>query len=145
MRRRRWLLVTALALGLVAVAGWGYFHQPAVGALDPGQVRSVDVRFEPWGEGMVVAPGTSSVDPEAIAALLAVLRTGTETQDHKCGSRGVITLRRSLGRSAELRFLPGHYAEWYEFRYAGKVYRVPRAEFVAAMRRVGVEVPQECH
>ena len=36
MRRRRWLLVTALALGLVAVAGWGYFHQPAVGALDPG-------------------------------------------------------------------------------------------------------------
>jgi hypothetical protein len=43
-----------------------------------------------------------------------------------------------------LRYLPGHHPEWYEFRYGGKLYRVPQAEFVAAMRRLGVEVPLKC-
>jgi hypothetical protein len=73
--------------------------------------------------------------------VVTVLQSGAETRDHKCGSRGVITLRRSFGLPAELRFLPGHDPDWYEFRYARRVYRVPRADFVTAMRRVGVEVP----
>jgi hypothetical protein len=144
VRLGRRIAVAALALGLLVVAGWVYLRQPAVDGLDSSGVRAVEVRFEPWGEDMAVSPGSSTADPEAVAALVAVLRSGAETRDHKCPSRGVITLRKSLGQPLELRFLPGHHADWYEFRYAGKVYRVPRAEFVAAMRRVGVEVPLEC-
>jgi hypothetical protein len=144
VKRKLWLAVSVLASALVLVAGGIYLHLPAVTALDARDFRAVDVRFERWGEDGAVAPGASSADPEAIAELVAILRTGEETDDHKCGSRGVISLRRSFGRPAELRFLPGHHTEWYEFRYAGKVYRVPRAEFVAAMRRIGVEIPLEC-
>lgn len=87
---------------------------------------------------------TESSDPDAVASLLGVLRSGVVGQDHKRASRGAITLRRSTGVPVEVEFLPGHHVEWYEFRYAGQLYRVPRAEFVAAMRRVGVEVPLEC-
>src|SRR5579883_1015102 len=139
VKRRRWRVIATFSLGSAAVAGWSYFHQPAVSTLAPDEVLAVDVRFEPWGEDMAVSPGSRSADRGAVAALLAVLQSGTEGQDHKCASRGVITLRRSLGRSVELRFLPGHHAEWYEFRYAGTLYRVPRAEFTAAMRRVGID------
>ncbi len=141
MGRRRRLAGAAVVLGLLTAAGWAYLRQPSVNALD---ARAVEVRFERWGEGEAVPPGSDTADPEAVAALVAVLRSGAESQDHKCGSRGVITLRRSAGRPVQLWFLPGHHAEWYEFRYAGRAYRVPRAEFVAAMRRVGVEVPLQC-
>jgi hypothetical protein len=136
--------VVALAVGLIAVGWWAFFRPSPVRSLDARDIHAVEVRFEPWGEERAVAPGVSSADPETVAALVAVLRTGTEGQDRKCGSRGVITLQRSLGRSVMLRYLPGHAPEWYEFRYAGKLYRVPRAEFVAAMRRLGVEVPLTC-
>jgi hypothetical protein len=141
VRRRRRLAIAAVAFGLLALAGWFYLHQPEVNAFDPGGVHSIQVQFEPWGKDMTVSPGSSTADSDAVAALVTILRSGEETPDHKCSSRGVITLQRSLRRPLELRFLPGHYADWYEFRYADKVYRVPRAEFVAAMRRVGVEVP----
>lgn len=132
--------VVAVAAG---VAGW-FIAPPDPLAVSADQVRRVEVQFEPWGEDMVRAPGASSEDREAIAAVVAAVRSGQETTDHKCGSRGSVRFRRSVGLPAELRFLPGHHPEWYEFRAGGKVYRVPRAGFVAAMRRVGVEVPLEC-
>jgi hypothetical protein len=144
MKRKRRLLVVALAVALLVCGWWAFVRQSPVGAFDVREIHAVEVRFEPWGEERAVAPGASSADPVVVAALVAVLRTGTEAEDHKCGSRGIITLQRSPGRSAELRFLAGHHPKWYEFRYAGKLYRVPRAEFVAAMRRLGVEVPLKC-
>lgn len=143
MRRKRWLVVVPVLGLLVVGAWWVFFRGPGVAALGAGEIHTVEVRFEPRGEGRAAAPVHSS-DPEAIAALVAVLRSGEATEDHKCGSCGAITLRGPVGRSEELWFLPGHHAEWYEFRYAGRVYRSPRAEFVAAMRRIGVEVPLEC-
>jgi hypothetical protein len=144
MSRNRWLALATLGLAFLLGAAWVFFHQPTVTTLDAGDVRSVEVRFEPWGEEASRQAGASSADPEAIAALVAVLRSAAETPDHKCGSRGAIILRRSFGRSVELWFLPGHHTEWYEFPYAHKAYRVPRAEFVVAMQRVGVDVPLVC-
>jgi hypothetical protein len=142
--RRRLLRITALILASLGVVGWAYFRQPPVSALCADDIRSAEVIFAPGVEDNVVLPGASTNDPKVIAALLAVLQSRTETQDHKCASRGSIILRRSLGKEVELRFLPGHHAEWYEFRYAQRIYRVPRGEFVAAMREVGVTVPLEC-
>jgi len=144
VRRRRRLLLAAGSVAIVVALGWWFLRPPDPLAVDADRVRRVEVRFEPWGEDMVRSPGAASEDREAIAALVAVVRSGRETTDHKCGSRGAVSFQRSAGLPAELRFLPGHHAEWYEFRAGGKVYRVPRAGFVAAMRRVGVEVPLEC-
>lgn len=138
-----WAVFAAVGGGLLAAAALAYLHPPAVRALDASKVRAVEVRFDRRGE-QPTPPGASTADPEAIAAVVAVLRSGERTGDHKCGSRGAITLRRANGTTAVLEFLPGHHDEWYELRYAAGIYRVPRAEFVAAMRRVGVEVPLEC-
>jgi hypothetical protein len=144
MPRRRRVLIAAGLAGLAALLVWWLLRPPDALALDAKGVSRVEVEFEPWGEDMARQPGGATGDREAIAALVQVVRSGRETTDHKCGSRGTITFQRPKGRPVELRFLPGHHAEWYEFRSGGKVYRVPRAEFVAAMRRVGVDVPLRC-
>jgi hypothetical protein len=127
---------------LLAYGAWVYLRPNALQSLDARRIHSVEVRFEPWGEDAVAAPGAESRDPQAIAALVAVLRSAEETTDHKCGSRGVITLHSP--RQERLEFLPGHHEPWYEVRYAGRAYRMPRAEFIAAMKRIGVDVPREC-
>jgi predicted RNA-binding Zn ribbon-like protein len=134
----------AAIIALAAILAWFFLRPPNPLTMEANQVRRVEVQFEPWGEDMARLPGAASEDREAIAALVAVVRSGQETPDHKCGSRGAVVFQRSVGLPAVLRFLPGHHAEWYEFRAGGKVYRVPRAEFVAAMHQVGVEVPLEC-
>ncbi|AWM39421.1 hypothetical protein GobsT_22560 [Gemmata obscuriglobus] len=144
MRRKRWLALTVAALGLVALAGWAYCRPPAVNALDATAIRSVEVHMYPWGHEATAPPGTTSTDSAAIEELVSVLRAGTEAQFHKCGSRGGLIVRRLFGRPLLVEFLPGHSAEWYEFHYDGKPYRVPRAAFVNAMRRFGVAVPLEC-
>lgn len=143
VRRQRVLLV-GVAVVAAGAAVWLFLHPLDPLAVEADQVRRVEVRFEPWGEDMVRQAGATSEDREVIALLVAVIRSGQETRDHKCGSRGVILFERSVGSAAELHFLPGHDPAWYEFRTGGRVFRVPRAEFVAAMRRVGVEVPLEC-
>ncbi len=94
--RIRSVLVAVLALGLLAFGAWAAIGPRTGGLPNTNNVHSVDVEFWPWGEDGVMAPGGSSSDPEAVAALVAVIRSAEETRDHKCGSRGVITLRRSL-------------------------------------------------
>lgn len=140
-RMSRIILVGAF---VAAAGGWWFLRPPNPLKMDAGQVLRVEVVLEPWDENSVRAPVVASEGREAIAALVSVVRSGEETRDHKCGSRGIVTFRRSVGVPAELRFLPGHDDGWYEFRAGGKVYRVPRGEFVAAMRRVGVEIPLKC-
>lgn len=143
MRRKRRAVVAVVAVGLLAAVAWALFRPPAVRAFDAAEVQAVEVRSDPRGE-QPTPPGASTADPEVIAAVVAVLRSGERTSDHKCGSRGTITLHRANGAPAVLEFLPGHHDEWYEFRYERGIYRVPRAEFVAAMRLLGVEVPLKC-
>lgn len=141
--KRKLLLIAGSVVIAIALGRW-FLRPPDPLAMDADNVRRVEVRFEPWGEDVTRLPGVASEDRDAIAELVAVVRSGEETRDHKCSSRGTVTFQRSTGLPAELRFLPGHHPEWYEFRAAGKVYRVDRVEFVAAMRRVGVEVPSKC-
>ena len=142
-RKRTLFLVGGIAAA-ASVAAWWFIAPPDPLAVPADQVRRVEVQFEPWGEDGARPPGASSEDRDAIAALVAVVRSAQETPDHKCGSRGSVRFLRFVGLPAELWFLPGHHPEWYEFRAGRKAYRVPRAEFVTAMRRVGVEVPLVC-
>lgn len=142
---RRTRLRTAIALCAAVGAVWWWVAQrnPALAGIEADSVRSVEVRFALWGEEPPPAGGESN-DPAAIAALVAVLRNGTEGTDHKCGSRGTLVLKRASGARVKVDFLPGHKPEWYELRYGGKLYRVPRAAFVEAVRRIGVALPLEC-
>lgn len=142
MTRKVWVIVVVLALALVVA--WSYFQEPGVSALDLGGIRRVEVQFDlSWKDEKPIAPGSETTDSETIAQLLKVLKSADETQNHKCVSLGVIRLERGIGSTLELQFLPGHHEEWYEFRYGRKIYRVPRAEFVSAMKLVGVAVPLE--
>lgn len=142
LNRRRLALLGVF--GLIVALFWAYRHQPAISSIDASSIHSLDVTFGPWGEDFTVAAGGHTNDSRSIANLIDALRTAELTQDHKCGSRGVITLHRTMKRNLQLQFLPGHHAEWYEFRYAGSVYRVPKQDFVNAMKTIGVEVPLEC-
>lgn len=142
-RRARFRTALALCAAVGAVWWWVAQRNPALAGIEADSVRAVEVQFAPWGEE-APRPGGESNDPDAVAALVAVLRTGTEGRDHKCGDRGTLTLKRASGATVRLTFLPGHSPEWYELRYSTKLYRVPRAAFVEAVRRIGVVLPLEC-
>lgn len=143
MRRTRWLV---LAAGLAAVAVLGRWRLVPPDPLSVGGsgVRRVDVRLSPSSVNPFPPPGGATEDPGVFADLIGVVRSARETPDHKCAARGAITLERLAGEPVVLQFRPGHHPGWYEFRSGGKVYRVPRGAFVAAVRRVGVELPLTC-
>ena len=143
MRRPRVLIPIGVAVCIAALVGW-VLDPPHALSIEAESVRRVEVQFDPWGEENTRRPGASSEDREAITELVAVIRTAQRTTEHKCGSRGSIAFRDSIGLPAKLEFLPGHHPEWYEIRTGGQIYKLPRREFVEAMRRIGVDVPLEC-
>ena len=142
---RRTRLRTAIALCAAVGAVWWWVAQrnPVLAGIEADSVRVVEVQFGAWGEEPPRAGGESN-DPAAVAALVAVIRAAAEGTDHKCGDRGTLVLKRASGAVVRIDFLPGHSAEWYELRYGGSLYRVPRPSFVEAMRRIGVTLPLEC-
>jgi|GEM_PF-6249314 hypothetical protein len=142
-RRTRVWSALALCAAVGAVWWWVAQRNPALAGIEADSVRAVEVQFAPWGEEPPRVGGESN-DPAAIAALVAVLRDGTEGTDHKCADRGTLVLKRASGATVRIDFLPGHSVEWYELRYGGSLYRVPRTAFVEAMRRIGVALPLEC-
>ncbi|MFO0965431.1 MAG: hypothetical protein U0793_07575 [Gemmataceae bacterium] len=101
-------------------------------------VQAVELRFLDGDKGGVTK------DPVAIAKIVEVLKWARETASHKCMWHGKIFVRCRDGREVELRFLPGHEPDWYEFRFEGKTYRVDRASFLEAMGAMGVEMPLSC-
>ncbi len=143
LKPNHWL-VAAFAVVLFVSLAWAFLWPFAL-PVDANEVQAAEVRLEPSGRDEHVPPPAVTSDPTAIAALVAVIRSGTVSSDHKCADRGVITPRRSTGDPLEVRVLPGHDPQWYELRYDGSVYRVPRARFVAATQQLGVTVPLECH
>ena len=112
-------------------------------AVEADQVRSVDVRIEPGEQDVIQLIEQHTENRDAIVDLIDIIRSAQLTTEHKCASRGVITLQQTALPSTELNFLPGHNMEWYEFRYGKKIYRVPRREFLAVMRQIGVDLPTE--
>lgn len=142
--RPRSKFVAILAVALLACGAWAYWRPRPDGLPEVVGAQSVEVKFHhPWGDESP-RPGAKSNDQTVISELATVLKKSERTREHKCGSRGAITLHRALGRTTELGFLAGHHPEWYEIEYERKLYRVPRAEFVAAMKRIGVDVPLTC-
>ena len=110
--------------------------------LPAGNVETVDIRLDDWGQNQKAAK-VSSTDAAKVRALLAVLRSAKPTEDHKCGDSGKLTLRQKGGGAVEIGILAGHDLRFYEFRvYRGEsyeIFRVERAPFLKAMAafRVG--------
>ena len=119
-------------LALLAVGGWEYYPSVGTSIPDISGARSAQIA------------GVTTTDRDTLDSLAVVLAKSQPTQFHKCGACGELVVRRSFGRTVHLDYLPGHDVRWYEVIYRGNCYRVPRAEFLAVMRRMGAEVPLNC-
>ena len=126
---KRFTVITLLVL--LTVGGWEYYLSVAEGVPDVSGARSAEIA------------AVATVDRDTLDALTAVLTKAERTQDHKCGACGELVVRRSFGRTVRFGYLPGHDTNWYEVQYRGKHYRMPRAEFLAVVRRMGADVPLE--
>jgi hypothetical protein len=117
---------------------WWYF--PSVPSVSADDIKSIEVTMFPHGprdSGGDVVQATT--DPEEIQSLINVFETATRTSEHKCGNSGVMRIRRKSGDELELFLLPGHDAAYYEYRYAGRINRVDRAQLIAALNAIGIE------
>jgi hypothetical protein len=100
-------------------------------------VEAVEIQLENWREQQKAAK-VSSTDAAKIDALLALLRSGEPTRDHKCGDSGQITLRRRDGNEVKIGILAGHDRRYYELRvYRGSSYEVFRVERVPFLKEIG--------
>jgi len=84
-------------------------------------------------------PPVRSKDANDIQAFIKLVKSGEETKDHRCASVGQIIFERKNGRKSEIMILPGHNADRYEFRHRGKIFSVPRDEFITALKNLGVK------
>jgi hypothetical protein len=100
-------------------------------------LRKSDPRPEYPGYEQEPAEVTTA-DPALIHPLLDVFRRARRGEEHKCGSSGTITIRRTDGGVEELRILAGHDERYYEYRMGSRINRVPREPFLAALRAMGL-------
>lgn len=127
---KRFALLAVLVL--LAVGGWEFYLSVDQSIPDVSGARSAEIA------------GVTTTDRDTLDALATVLAKAQQSQFHKCGACGELVVRRSFGRTVRFGYLPGHYADWYEVIHRGIYYRIPRAEFLAVMRRMGAEVPLDC-
>jgi hypothetical protein len=143
MKRKRVAII--LAMFSAIVLGF-YLYQFQLPSIDSGGYEKITIVLDAdRGVDQPVRPlpiTVETVDAEAIAELLGVLKSRSTTSEHKCGDLGKIQLHRKFGSSLILRYLPGHDENWYEFRIDGQgIFKVKRPEFVNAMKRIGIDVP----
>ncbi len=143
--KRLGLIVTAILAAIGFAAWFGLFNLGVV-PLAANDVKSVEIDRIDYDPQSRILPQevVISEEKEAIAALMQVVQSARETSDHKCGSRGTITLKTATGASTKLQYLAGHDEQFYEFRYNQKIYIVSRDKFVEVMQKLGVKVPLKC-
>jgi len=131
---RQFIIIGSLLLAV----GCGTASQ--VRNIDPGEVESVEVSILPWDSpNEKIAGPFHSTDPEVIRAVVEAVQAAEETTDHNCADRAVLVIATRAGKNLELRLLPGHTEESYEYRINGKIFRVKRSRFMAAMKQLGVK------
>jgi hypothetical protein len=139
----RHLLVSAL-IGLICLTLLGCGKQARIEP-PPPNVQALEVRLrmrDPNGEQQLAS--TRSTDTAAIQHLLTLIQNAKPVEFHKCSAGGEIILY--LPDDYEYRYveiLPGHDPNSYEVRRAGQPYRLPRAEFMSALKALGVtDIPE---
>ena len=142
-RYKRLGLILIAILAAIGFAAWFGLFNLGVVPLAANDVKSVEIDRIDYDEKHRTLPQEIiiSEEKEAIAALMHVVQSARETSDHKCGSRGTITLKTGAGASTKLQYLAGHDDQFYEFRYNQKIYKVSRQKFIDVMQKLGVKVP----
>ncbi len=140
------LFLTPVVGGLLLV-GLGLYglFRPPVPTTDPAAVAAVEVRLRrPTGDEtepgqLQQAAQVSTTDPELVRVVLAVLTKARQGPDHKCPSSGSITIRRRDGVRETIDLVCGYDPAFYEYRYLGRLYRMPRDLFLNALRGFGLD------
>ena len=137
----------APAVGGLLVAGLGMYglYRPPVPTTDPAAVAAVEVHLRrPTGDE--TEPGqlqkearVSTTDPELVRLVLSTLTGARPGPDHRCPSSGSITVRRRDGVRETIDLVCGYDPAFYEYRYLGRLYRMPRDLFLNALRGLGLD------
>lgn len=143
--RKLFLWVSAATLLVLCVVGVGYLvWAPRPPDIAPGSVEIVEIELRAVTSRQK-ADKASSRDPMKIETLLALLRKGKATDDHKCGDSGKVLIRKKDGSELKIGVLAGHDVKNYEFRvYQSGLYsqydifRVERPAFLKAIADFGI-------
>jgi hypothetical protein len=145
--RWRYLLYLFLAaLGVAIGCGLDWWFFPSVPTTSLDAVDSVEITLLPLliprknlPDGGTKQIQIKTTDRSRIATLLKVFHGAQRASEHKCGSIGTLTIRTRSGRTEQLEILAGHDSANWEYRYAGRINRVDRESFLAALEGIGVE------
>lgn len=129
-----WGLVVLLAGVTYLLIRSPHFHDSAVVSIEL-VMRSPD---SPPGAPVVAVQATVT-DERGCRSLFEFLRSARVGLDHKCEALGVLTMQYADGRSDTLDVLPGHDLAKYEFRFGGRMYRMPREPFFEVLRSAGID------
>jgi len=80
-----------------------------------------------------------TADRGTIDKFVELFRRRERVEDHKCARHGQILIRHHTSGIEELYIMRGHDSLFWEFRYDGVPYRVPREPFLGVMKDIGVE------
>jgi len=137
---RKVTVVLLIIAVLVLVLWWVRTSDRGVAHVTPGEVLRIEAVLHAMGpEDDAERPTFTTEKESTIAALLASFQTSRRTMDHRCLSVATLRIVHRTGPVDELEILPGHDSQYYEYRYNGKLYRVPRQEFVRACELIGIE------
>ena len=148
-RKAHWVILAAVGLAIAAGVGYWRLSPWTPTPDDADRIVAVEVWLDRWYENdeQPVPPRRLArcEDRETIRKLLNAMIPAGDARPHKCGDRGWFLFTRSDGKTAQVYFLPGHTTSEYELRPPGTWVRVPRAEFLAAVKALGVtEFPLDC-
>lgn len=143
--RKHPVIILVVVVACIPVAfGVHWWYWPSIPATSATDVVAIDVHLIRWGnendpEHFQKETSLSCTETKKIQALLDVFQNAERTGEHKCGSSGTLMIRKQNGSTEKLHILPGHQAEYYEYRYGSRINRVNRARFLAALRAMGVD------
>lgn len=84
-------------------------------------------------------------DPSMLTPLIELLDKAEPTGSHKCTSVGAVIFDGEEPFTIGL--LPGHNPNFYEFRFDGRAFKIPRQDFIKILENIGIDqtnVPLNC-
>jgi len=137
MKRHKSALIVVLYIAFLVTGYylwelWGK-RPPAI----PSTSETVEISLRDPGSGRVIVEKTIE-DKTAIGNLAALFSRGQTYRDHKCASIGEISFIGKTG-SKMLEVLPGHDSGKFEFRFEGRMFTLPRDEYIAGLVASGID------